>query len=98
MARKWLVGSFGIPKYGDDEEEHPLTVQDVKTLRDSFPGSMTVHHPDFLFFRLIDFYILQKRVPFLTWLLRLMDNGCVKIPLINRYGYFQVIEFNKSVV
>jgi ubiquinone/menaquinone biosynthesis C-methylase UbiE len=95
MARKWLVGSFNIPKYGDDDEEHPLTTKDLQTLHESFPGEVTVHHPDFLFFRLIDFYILEKRMPFMTNLLCVMDKICGKIPIINQYGYFQIIEFKK---
>ncbi len=95
MARKFLVGSFSIPKYGDDEEEHPLTKKDLQTLTDHFPGQVTVHHPDFLFFRMIDFYILEKRIPVMTRLLSLLDKMCGKIPLVNQYGYFQIIEFDK---
>lgn len=96
LARKWLVGSFGIPKYGDDDEEYPLTNKDIDLLHKHFPGKVTVHHPDFLFFRLVDFYVLQKRSSFMTKMLRGMDHFFGKFPIIRQYGYFQVIEFNKQ--
>ncbi len=96
VARKWVVGSFGIPKYGDDDEEHPLTNKDLKTLKEHFPGKVTVHYPDFLFFRLLDFYIFQKKSTLLTKSLKILDNLIGKIPVLNQYGYFQIIEFNKQ--
>jgi ubiquinone/menaquinone biosynthesis C-methylase UbiE len=97
LARKWLVGSFGIPKYGDDDEEHPLTSKDIDMLKEHFPGQVTVHHPDFLFFRLLDFYILQKRSSAMTKLLRGMDLFFGKFSCIRQYSYFQVIELKKQI-
>ncbi len=96
FARKWIVGSFGVPKYGDDDEEYPLTKQDLIIIEDCFPGQVTVHHPDFLFFRLLDFYILQKKYTLITKSLKTMDLFFGKIPLLNQFGYFQIIEFNKQ--
>ena len=97
MARKWLVGSFGIPKYGDDDEEHPLTANDIELLKQHFPGQVNVYHPDFLFFRLLDFYVLQKKSSLMTKALETLDHLFGKVPLIRQYGYFQIIEFNKQV-
>ena len=96
MARKWIVGAFGIPKYGDDDEEHPLTKQELQILIENFPGQVIVHHPDFLFFRLLDFYILQKKSVIITKILKMMDKIIGMIPIINQYGYFQVIEFKMA--
>jgi SAM-dependent methyltransferase len=90
LARRFLVGSFGIPRYGDDDE-HPLTPGDLAAIEAAFPGRLRVHHPDFLFFRLLDFYILRKGVASVTAMLRGLDHAMGRIP-VEPLGYFQVIE------
>jgi 2-polyprenyl-3-methyl-5-hydroxy-6-metoxy-1,4-benzoquinol methylase len=94
FARRYLVGSFGIPRYGDDHE-HPLTLAELHAMRKVFRGGIVVHNPDFLLFRLGDFYILRRRSQLLSTVLRGADRVCGALPLIRKYGYFQVIEFTK---
>jgi SAM-dependent methyltransferase len=95
LARRKLVGSMGIPRYGDDEE-HPLRAEDFEAMRSHFNGQVTVHHPEFVFFRLIDFYILQRRVAPLSWLLRKLDALGQKIPVVREYGYFLIVQFDNA--
>lgn len=95
FARRFIVGSFGVPRYGDDHE-HPLTARDLDAMRSSFPGTFAVYYPDFLFFRLADFYIFQKRVGFLTSLTATLDRAFGKLPWIREFGYFKVIELTRS--
>jgi ubiquinone/menaquinone biosynthesis C-methylase UbiE len=95
-ARRLLCGSFGIPRYSDDQEEHPLTRQDLEVLRKCFLGLCQAHYANFTFFRLADFYILQKRWPKLTTLLRRMDENLARFPVVRGYGYFQVIQLDKQ--
>lgn len=95
LARKRLVGRMGIPRYGDDHE-HPLRLTDIETMRQNFDGTVQVHHPDFVFFRLVDFYVLRRRVPVLTWLLRAADKVCQQIPWVREFGYFMVVQFDRS--
>lgn len=98
FARRNIVGSYGVPKYGDDEEEHPLTLEDLETARREFPGTMTVHHTDFLCFRLIDLYVFQKRSRLMTSLLGGLDKLSMTLwPGIKRYSYFQVLQFDKPL-
>lgn len=95
FARRYVVGSFGIPRYGDDHE-HPLGPHDLDAIRASFPGTMQIHYPDFVFFRLADFYVLCKRVPVLTRLMAAFDRLCGRIPGIRKLGYFLVIELRRG--
>jgi ubiquinone/menaquinone biosynthesis C-methylase UbiE len=99
FARRNIVGSYGVPKYGDDEEEHPLTLEDLDTARRHFPGEMKVHHTDFLFFRLVDLYVFQKRSKLMTRLLSGLDKLSMTLwPGVKRYSYFQVLQFDKPLV
>lgn len=96
LARRFLCGSFGISKYGDDDEEHPLNREDLATLRRHFHGTVREHHPDFLFWRLADMYIFEKRYQTLTRLLKATDGILGKVPLVREFGYFQIIELRKT--
>lgn len=94
-ARKRIVGRLGIPRYGDDHE-HPLRRTDIETMRRHFDGTVVVHHPEFVFFRLVDFYLLRRRVPPLSWLLRAADGVCQRLPWVREFGYFLVVQFDRS--
>ena len=95
-ARNYLCGSFGIAKYGDDDEEHPLTHQEIQTLKDNFDGHVQLHFPNLVFFRLSDFYIFLKRSPLMTKFLYILDQWIGdRIPFLNRYSYFQIVQFEK---
>lgn len=96
MARRKLCGSFGIPKYGDDEEEHPLTQKDVDLFRSNFEGESIVHYPSFIFLRLLDLYVFRNRWSAVTLLLRAADKGLGKIPWLRQYSYYKVIELTKT--
>ncbi len=95
-AREKIVGSYGVPKYGDDDEEHPLTKEDVRLLEKSFPGTTKIHHPELLFLRLVDFYVLEKRSKLLTSLLRGGDSVLGMLPGMKQLSYFQIVEFDKK--
>ncbi|MCB1933369.1 MAG: class I SAM-dependent methyltransferase [Candidatus Accumulibacter sp.] len=95
LARRRLVGRLGIPRYGDDHE-HPLRRSDFDAMRAAFDGSVTVHYPDFVAFRLLDFYVLRRRVPLLSRLLRGADRLCQRIPWVREFSYFLVVQFDRA--
>ena len=94
-ARGSLVGRMGIPRYGDDHE-HPLRSRDFEAMRTGFGGQVTVHYPEFVFFRLLDFYVLRRRVPPLSWLLRGADAWCQRVPRLRTQGYFLVVQLDRE--
>ena len=96
LARNRLVGRLGIPKYGDDEEEHPLRDDEIELLRKSFPGEVNIHFPSLVLFRLLDYYIFRRRSKFLTKLMRGLDSAVGSSHFMRRYSYFQIIEFKKT--
>ncbi len=97
LARNRLVGSFGIPKYGDDDEEYPLTGAEIEKLRRAFPGKVEVLFPKLVLFRLIDFYIARRRWAWVTAMLRGLDQGLGSVPWLRSLGYFQIVVFEKAM-
>jgi 2-polyprenyl-3-methyl-5-hydroxy-6-metoxy-1,4-benzoquinol methylase len=59
-CRNNLVGKFGIPKYGDDDE-FPLLPSEVENLREHF--SVDINYPELIFFGLASVYLLKGAVP-----------------------------------
>lgn len=96
LARSRLVGRLGVPKYGDDEEEHPLRGDEIAMLRKHFPGEVNLHFPALTLFRLVDFYIFRRRSKFLTAMMRGLDKAFGSIPWFRRFGYFQIVEFRRD--
>lgn len=96
LARSKLVGRFGVPKYGDDEEEHPLRDDEIELLRQHFPGQVKVHFPALVLFRLLDFYIFRRRSKLLTSMMRGLDRAVGSIYWLRRYSYFQILEFQRD--
>lgn len=96
-ARRHIVGRMGVPRYGDDHE-HPLRASDFAVMRRYFQGTVTVHHPEFVFFRLFDFYVLKGRFPLASAVLRLADKMCGSLPWISTFGYFLVVQMDRNQV
>lgn len=96
LVRSHVVGRFGVPKYGDDDEEHPLRADEIETLRQSFPGTVKLHFPALVLFRLVDFYVFRRRSKVMTAILRGLDRGLGALPLMRRLSYFQILEFQKD--
>ena len=80
-----VIGKYGIPKMGDDEE-FPLTPGEVDSLRNFF--QVEVVYPKLLFFQLISWYLLKKKLsqPF-KWL----DDMFFHIPAFRQLSYRQYL-------
>ena len=91
--RTFLVGRFGIPKYGDIDE-YPFEPREIDILRQRF-GSVYVHYPAFIFFTLMSPYLFKQNEK--LW------NICSKIDrwvynhwsIFHKYSYHQIIEIQK---
>lgn len=81
--RNHLVGKFGIPK-GGDEDEFPLTPQEVSMLTKFF--QVKIIYPELLFFRLASQYLLRGR---LHSFMQQLDEYFFQFPKIRQYSYRQ---------
>lgn len=83
--RQNIVGRLWVPKYGDDDE-FPLTVDEVDQLRRYF--SVNCEYPELVFFRLISAYLLRDRFgqPF-----EILDSYFYKFASLRKYSYWQYI-------
>ncbi len=91
--RRNVVGRYGVPKHGD-EEEHPLEIREIQLLEREFP-EVRVHHAEFVCLELINVYFFRNKKIF-TPILELMK-GLDRLlyhcaPPLRRYSYHQIVE------
>ena len=90
--RENLVGKFGIPKGGDDEE-FPLMPQEIEVLRKHFTVDSV--YPELLFFRLASQYLLKGR---LYSLMRQLDDFFFQFPNFRKYSYRQNVFLSAKIL
>ncbi len=91
LARRHLVGRFGIPRYGTPDE-HPLTRQDVKGLHESFSRVTTIY-PDFCFFELVDRQLLRYRHRRVSRVFLMLDRLAYRhLPFMRRWSFHVLVE------
>jgi ubiquinone/menaquinone biosynthesis C-methylase UbiE len=94
-SRKLLTGRLGVPKVSDDIE-HPLRRAEIGVLQRIFEGNHRSYYPNFVFFQLVDRYILRHRVKLLSSVLSALDQSIYKyFPFLRQYGYFQIVVLEK---
>lgn len=96
LARTHLVGRYGIPKNGDDEE-FPLEPKEVELLKKNV-GRIHIHYPDFVLFRMINTYIFkwQPKYSFILDLMTKLDSLIQgRLPILHQYSYYQLVEVTK---
>jgi len=89
--RSHVVGKLWVPKYGDDDE-FPLTPQEVDVLRRRFKVEQAF--PEFFFFRLISRYLFRDR---LGRIFAMADDFFYRHKLLERYSYRQILLINKNL-
>lgn len=96
FMRRYFVGRFGIPRYGDGVE-FPFENKEMEILRQDFQR-LIAHYPQFIFFRKLNTYIFRNNQKFQFflklnfWLDRFVFNY---FPRLRKYSYNQVLEFEK---
>lgn len=92
--RKNVVGKYGVPKFGDDQE-YPFEPREIDLLRRHFHG-VEIHHPELVFFGLASEYLFRNR-GFLARFCRGVDCWFYEhVPAFNCYSYRQIVELQKS--
>ena len=96
-ARTNLVGKYGIPKYGDDEE-YPFEPKEIKLLEENV-GRVNLYCPEFIFFQKITTYLLKSnpKLKFLGDFFKKVDGVITdRLPIFHKYGYLQLVELFKE--
>lgn len=97
VARKYLAGRMGIPKYGDDDE-YPLEQREVEMLHKKF-DNVYQHFPELIFFRKLNTYIFRHKKmfsPFMSVNSFLDDTVYNIIPPMRKLSYLQLVEMVKK--
>ncbi|WP_052754448.1 class I SAM-dependent methyltransferase [Calothrix sp. 336/3] len=83
--RENIVGKYGIPKYGDNEE-FPLTPQEVDELKKYF--SVNLEYPELVFFGLASVYLFKGgfHPP-----MQALDKFLYQYPTFRKYSYRQYL-------
>lgn len=91
FARRNMIGRFGIPRYGT-EDEHPLTEHDLVVLQEWLgPLSFATAQPTFL--RILDRQLLRHRWPGASESLGRVDDRFFSGRRAQRWSYQQVLVF-----
>jgi hypothetical protein len=89
LARSYLPGRLGIPRYETDDE-HPLTAGDMSLMRAGF-GTLEVRLGQMDFFRLLDRQVFRFRSRVASTMLGALDDLLFRFPFTNSCSYHQVL-------
>ena len=94
-CRRTIVGHWGIPKHGT-VDEHPLGRAQFEVMKKSFPNGVHLHHPDFVFLRMLPCYLRPMRFAPIQKTIGLIDRAAAMLPVLRRYGYWMVVELRSE--
>jgi SAM-dependent methyltransferase len=83
--RNNVIGKYGIPKYGDDDE-FPLMPSEVEMLKKHF--SVKIDYPQLMFFSLASVYLFKGNF---EPLMKAIDNYLFQFPNFRKYSYRQIL-------
>lgn len=90
--RTFVVGRFGIPKFGDNEE-YPLQPSEIEILKQRF-NSIYLHYAEFEFFKLMNKYLCKHNKK--KNIFEKMDKWVYNYwPIFRKYSYTQIVEVQK---
>jgi SAM-dependent methyltransferase len=88
-ARRHLVGRFGVPRLGT-EDEVPLSTADIAALASHFER-VRLSYPVFEFFRIFDRQVLRFRSQRASRVLRSLDRAAGAVPALRPYSFRVVV-------
>jgi protein-L-isoaspartate O-methyltransferase len=89
VARKYLVGRLGIPRYGTVDEQ-PLTTYDLRVLKQAF-GELRTDVAALQFLAILDRQVLQFRWATVTRALAALDRFLLETVRLPGWSYHQVV-------
>ena len=93
FVRRFLIGRFGLPKYGD-ENEKPFDIGEIGCLHKRF-SRVELTYPEMMCFQLAASYVFRSN-RFAFSVLKGLDSWIYRhLPVLNRYSYRQLIEVRR---
>ena len=89
LARRHLVGRFGIPRFGT-RDEHPLTRDDLAVLERAF-GELELRVPRLTFFRILDRQVFRHRSQRASRTLGALDDFLLERIGLDSWSYHQLV-------
>lgn len=94
FGRRYLVGRFGIPRFGTHDEK-PLDRHDLSLLRDAF-GEAAFVNSEVHFLRVFDRQLLGFRHPKASMVLKAIDDMIGRSPALQWLSYHRVLFVRKK--
>jgi SAM-dependent methyltransferase len=94
VARRHLVGRFGIPRFGT-LDEHPLTQADLAVLAAAF-GELELRVPRMTFFRIFDRQVLRHRSRPVSRAIAALDDLLLRRFHLDSWSYHQLLVLRRS--
>jgi 2-polyprenyl-3-methyl-5-hydroxy-6-metoxy-1,4-benzoquinol methylase len=94
LARRHLVGRYGIPRFGT-LDEHPLTQRDLAGLEAAF-GELELRVPQMTFFRIFDRQVLRYRSSRASRALGALDDILLTKLHASSWSYHQLLVLRRS--
>jgi SAM-dependent methyltransferase len=94
LARRHLVGRFGIPRFGT-LDEHPLTQADLAVLETAF-GELELRVPTMTFFRIFDRQVLRYRSRWASRMIAALDDLLLTRFHLDSWSYQQLLVMRRS--
>jgi 2-polyprenyl-3-methyl-5-hydroxy-6-metoxy-1,4-benzoquinol methylase len=94
LARRHLVGRFGIPRFGT-LDEHPLTRADLELLDATF-GELELRVPRMTFFRIFDRQVLRHRNRRASRAIGALDDLLLTRLHLDSWSYHQLLVLKRS--
>ncbi len=95
FGRAFLIGRFGIPRYGS-EDEHPLGRRELNQLRSAF-GEVELRLGQMHFLRLFDRQVSHYERPRLTKMAGAIDDFLARSPRLHWLSYHRVIVVRRPI-
>jgi ubiquinone/menaquinone biosynthesis C-methylase UbiE len=96
LARNYLCGHFGIPKWSS-ADEYPLQADEIRLFAAALSASYEAEYPEFVFFHYIDAKFFGYKVPIVNRLCHGLDRAIyVLLPAFRRYSYHQLLLFDRT--
>jgi SAM-dependent methyltransferase len=94
LARRHLIGRFGIPRFGT-LDEHPLTDADLAVLEAAF-GKLELRVPTMTFFRIFDRQVLRFRSRWASQAMGALDDLLLTRFHLDAWSYQQLLVLRRS--